>query len=153
MFTNPIKKTWKFTVYKNREFIRVGREVSQVRTRSATCISPSWCQRVEEQGSQSSRCLVGAVAPSSTVALRRQLRENSLGCLVMLDDHLGGYLREYVLTAWLCLQIQGFTVQTRLASDSRSCWDDRPVPSSHLAQVLDGYAWTNCHFLFQMTEY
>lgn len=83
---------------------------------------------------------MGAVAPSSTVALRRQLRENSLGCLVMLDDHLGGYLRAYVLTVWLCLQIQGFTVQSRLASDSRSCWDDRLVPSLRLAQVLDGYA-------------
>lgn len=54
---------------------------------------------MEEQGSQSSRGLVGAVAPSSTVVLRRQLRENSLGCLMMLDDHLGGYLRAYVLTA------------------------------------------------------
>lgn len=54
---------------------------------------------MEEQGSQSSRGLVGAVALSSTVVLRRQLRENSLGCLMMLDDHLGGYLREYVLTA------------------------------------------------------
>lgn len=59
-------------------------------------------QRMEEQGSQSSGGLLGAVAPSSTAALRKQLRDNSLGCLVTLDeDHLGGYLRADVLTAWL----------------------------------------------------
>lgn len=83
----------------------VGMELSRARTRSATCISPSWWgQRVEEQGSQSSRGLVGAVAPSSTVALRRQLRENSLGCLVMLDDHW-----EHMF--WLC----GFAYRYRVS--------------------------------------